>query len=448
MTVSLEAAKLRGLSQEGVIELSRLKGEPDWMREKRLLAWRAFEATREQLGEPLRPQWRNIETNDLRMESIIPFQASADGLEALPKELRSAIHGNGRAGLLLQRDSTAVYQALGEEWLKRGVIFTDLDSALREHGELLKEYLMTRCLAVTEGRSASLHAAFWSGGTLLYVPAGVQVTLPFHAYFWLDTPGLGLFVHNLIIVGAGGKVTFLEEFHSSPSQEQALHSGAVEIFVGEEAEVRFASLEYWGENVFNFGVKRAIVERDSSMRWVTVPLGGGLNKATLETILRGPGAGTDTTGIFFADQRQRLNLTSVTTHEAPHTTGDILFKGAVKDKARSVFQGLIRVKQAARQTNSYLADHTLQLSEEASSESIPGLEIETNDVRCSHGASVGEIDEEQLFYLMSRGLSRGDSERLIVNGFFEPIIQRIPLEEVQEKLRHSLEGKMLHDTEQ
>lgn len=412
-----------GFTREAVEVLSAGKAEPTWMLEKRLLAWRIFSET------PL-PFWRRTDVSGLNLDRLITFQAPAvtgGAFAGLPAEMRLAEDERWRAGVVVQRDSAAVFSSLSPDLAAKGVILTDLDTAVQKYPDLVKEYMMTRGIAPGEDKFTALHAAFWSGGTFLYVPKDVDIALPIISLNWMDTPGLAFFSHSLIIADKGSRVSFLEEFASPPAETgQALHSGMVEIFVGERADVTFAEAQNWGQNVYTITNKRAALGRDCTMRWVSAHLGGKLGHQRVHTSLDEPGATMFMMGVYLAGDRQHMDFDTFTDHIAPHTKGDVLYRGIIRDRAHTVFQGLIRVERQAQQTDSYLANHNLLLSPKARADSIPTLEIEANDVRCTHGATVGQLDEEQLFYMRSRGLPRAEAERLIVAGFVQPVLDRIP----------------------
>jgi Fe-S cluster assembly protein SufD len=306
---------------------------------------------------------------------------------------------------------------------------------------LVQKYLH-KLVAPNTDKFAALHTALWSGGVFLYVPQGVQVELPVHVVYRLDTPGAVSLGHTLVVAEKGASVRYIEEFHSEGHAGQALHSGVVEVAVGEEAKVEFTSMQEWARNVYSFATRYATVDQRGLMHWVIGEVGAKLLKAHAETQLLGTGARTLTRGIAFADSDQHFDNTSNTRHAAVDTFGDILFKGAVRDVARLGFEGIIKVEHGAQRTDSYLTMNTLFLSEGSKASSIPGLEILADNVRCSHGATVGTVQEQEVFYLMSRGIDRISAEKLIVGGFFEPVIAEMPLESVRQRLRDIVEQKV------
>jgi Fe-S cluster assembly protein SufD len=341
----------------------------------------------------------------------------------------------------VQVNSETAYLRVPDDVKAQGVIFCSLEEAVRAHSALVERFLH-KLVAPNKDKFAALHTALWSGGVFLYVPEGVKVELPVHAVYRLDTPGAPALGHTLIVAEKGADVRYVEEFHSSYAEGQALHSGVVEVSVGENAKVEFTSMQEWGRNVYSFATRYAQVAERGLMHWVIGEVGAKLIKAHAETQLLGTGARTLTRGICFADGDQHYDNTSNTHHVARDTFGDILFKGAVRDQSRLGFEGIIKVDHGAQKTDSYLTMNTLFLSEGAKANSIPGLEILADDVRCSHGATVGTVQAEQMFYLRSRGIPEIEAEKLIVGGFFEPVIEEMPLESVRRRLREIVQHKV------
>ena len=344
------------------------------------------------------------------------------------------------AGTLLQVDGTTLRCQLDERWSELGVIFTGMETAVREHGELLREFFMTRAVRPDHGKFAALHAAFWRGGTFLYVPAGVEVDAPFQSVLW-GTAGK-TFAHTLLVLERDARATIINEFASETGAEQALHNGVVEMILRDNAHLNSVTVQEWGENVWQFTHERALVGRDANLDWMIGSLGSRLTKSFQTVELDRVGANARVSGLFFTDGRRHLDLDTQQNHNMPDTTSDLLFKGALKDKSRSVWQGMIRVLPEAQRTNGYQANRNLLLSKGARADSIPGLEIEADDVRCTHGATAGQVDEAQLFYLMSRGLPRADAIRLIVHGFFTPVLERISAPAVRERLEAAIDARI------
>jgi Fe-S cluster assembly protein SufD len=293
---------------------------------------------------------------------------------------------------------------------------------------------------VSEGKFAALAETLADGGVFIHVPAGVQVELPLHFAAWLTGPAH--FTRALVVLEDGASATVVQEMSSPAGKQPALHAATVEVMVGQNAHLTLVELQSLGTNVWNFVHERVRAAADASVNWVFAATGSRLTKNFSEIDLEGQGASAKVSGFYFADDHQHFDHDTQQNHLVPHTTSNLLFKGAVKDQSHSVWQGMIYVAPGAQKTDGYQANRNLVLSQTARADSLPGLEILNDDVRCSHGATVGQIEEEHIFYLMSRGLSRAEAERLTVSGFFEPVLERIPFEGVQRRLRKSIEEKM------
>jgi Fe-S cluster assembly protein SufD len=301
---------------------------------------------------------------------------------------------------------------------------------------------MTKAVTPEHDKFSALHGAFWSGGVFLYVPKGVQVELPLEARVYADADSPALMPHTLVVVEAGASAVFIDEYVSPTGEQQGLSNSVVELFTGAGAQLRYVSVQDWGRNVYHFNTQRLVAQRDSATNSLSILLGSKLTKSNVESGLDGQGATSEMLGIFFGDGAQHFDQHTLQDHLQPHTTSDLLFKGVLRDRARSVFAGLIRVEPHAQRTDAYQANRNLLLSDKARVDTMPKLEIGANDVRCTHGATIGQVDQEQLFYLQSRGLDRGEAERMIVDGFLDEIIQRIPLAEVRDRLDLAIKQKM------
>ena len=332
---------------------------------------------------------------------------------------------------------------LDEEIAAQGVIFTDLKTAEQKHPELLAR-MIGKTVNAEEGKFASLAAAFASNGVVLYVPKGVHLEQPLHSVLWGPGANLAHISHLLVLVDEDASVTYVHESASPDVGEDvnAMHAGLVEIQVMQGANLRFVELQSWGKNVWNFSHERIRVERDANLDWIFGAVGSRLTKNFSELDLVGKGAVGRMSGFYFTDGSQHLDHDTQQNHLAPNTTSDLLFKGALKGKSRSVWQGMIYVAPGAQKTDGYQANRNLVLSDHARADSIPGLEILADDVRCTHGATVGKLEQEPLFYLKSRGIPQADAERLVVEGFFDPIMQRIPFEGVRERFQQAILDKM------
>ena len=312
----------------------------------------------------------------------------------------------------------------------KGVVFTDLDAAAATHPDLVEQHLHS-LVPTDRTKFLAMHGAFRTGGTFLYVPDGVQIDLPLQTLTYLDADDAAVFPHTLIVVGANASVTFIDRY-ASPDLTRAFSNAVTEIVVGDGARVRYASIQDWGAGVTHLGVQRSMVGRDADIRTLAIGFGADLARAEAETILAQPGGFSEMLGVFFADGDQHFDHRTLQDHVAPNCNSDLLYKGALRDRSRAVYSGWVHVRPDAQKTNAMQTSRNIVLSEHAKADAIPNLEIEANDVRCGHAASVGPVDEETIFYLQSRGITREDAERLIVSGFFQEVLDRVQIDEVRE----------------
>jgi Fe-S cluster assembly protein SufD len=424
--------------EEAVLALSEINSEPNWMRQSRLSALRAFHdiprpTTRD---EP----WRRTDIRRLDLAKVVPSTGGAR-LEQLPARLTDMIGLDEQAGLLLHADGGNVHSSLDASLAEQGVVFCAMDTAVHDHSVLLQKHFMKDAVSVSDGYFSAMHAAMWSGGTFLYVPKDVVVELPLRAATWAG-PYANSFTHTLVVVERGAKVTLIEEFASDDGADQAMHNGVVELIVRDNAQLDYVNVQDWSQRAFNFTTERAIVHRDAALHWVVGGMGSRLTKSFIDTALVGPGSTALMSGVFFGDGRQHLDFDTQQNHMAPNTTSDLLYKGALRGRAHSVWQGMIKVFPDAQKTDGYQANRNLILEKTARADSIPGLEIEADDVRCTHGATISQLDPEEVFYIRSRGLPFKETQRLIVQGFFTPVIDRIPLPDVRERLTDDIIKKI------
>jgi Fe-S cluster assembly protein SufD len=346
---------------------------------------------------------------------------------------------NGHPAVAAHGSSTAMTTS-NQEVKSLGVIFGDLDEAAEEHPELVEPHLH-RIVPTSRTKFTALHGAFRTGGTFLYVPAGVTIELPLQTVTYLDADGTAVFPHSLVVVGDDADVTFIDRY-SSPDLGRAFSDSIAEIVVGKAARVRYVSIQEWGSGVTHLGIQRATIDRDADFRSLAVGFGASLARAEAEAILEGAGAFSEMLGIFFADEDQHFDHRSEQDHVAPNCTSDLLYKGALRDRSRGVYSGWVHVRPNAQKTNAMQTSRNIILSDSAFARSIPNLEIEANDVRCGHAASVGPVEEEQLFYLMSRGIPRAEAEKLIVFGFFNEVLDRVTLEQVRTSAARAIEAEL------
>ncbi len=439
------AVAAAGLDREVVLDLSRRKDEPAWLRELRLEAWDIYES----LPMPTQRDeaWKRTSLSGLDLRRVVPNRAFPGGMvqsaDQLPRDLRAAVKASGSVGgLLAQRDSTPVFRSLRDEVQRQGVLFSDLESAVREHPDLVRDRL-GQAIPATTGKFQALSAALWSGGTFAYVPRGQAVELPLQSMLSLATADLGLFPRTLLVVEEQAEAVLVEEYHSSGKLGQPISMGVVEVFAGRSANVRHVSVQQWGTDVWHFASMRALLERDASMRFVATATGGRLTRLEVDAILNGDGSEAELSGLMFGDGNQHFDSQTLQDHFGSRTRSDLLFKVALRDRARSTFTGMIRVNKECHQSDSNQVNRNLLLSDHSKADADPRLEILNSDVlRCSHGATVGPVDEESLFYLMCRGLPRQDAEHLLVEGFFEPVISRVPVEALRKRLWQAVQRKL------
>ncbi|MCO5183899.1 MAG: Fe-S cluster assembly protein SufD [Anaerolineae bacterium] len=394
------------------------------MLDRRLAAWDVYAS----LPMPTTSDepWRRTNLRRFKPDNIGPsLNGTADAAVAsVPDYLAAQLTEDKTGGLLVQVDGITQSYELSEELQSQGIIFCDMHVAVRDHAELVQKWFMTEGVPATDGKFAALHGAFWRGGTFLYVPKGVKAAAPMHSALW--SANGKTFTHTLVVLEEGAEATFIDEYGSAESGSDALHVGAIELLVRDNASLMYASLQDFGTNMWQFNHERGRVGRDARLDWVTSAMGTRLLKAFQTVELDGQGSWARMSGLFFADGRQHFDLDTQQNHNAPDTVSDLLYKGALRDKSRSVWQGMIKALPGSQRIDGFQANRNLLLDKDARADSIPGLEIEADDVACTHASTVGKIDEEEVFYLMSRGIPRETAVQMVVEGFFDPLMQRIP----------------------
>lgn len=416
---------------EAVEELGSLHGEPEWLRAHRREAYAAYE----RLPMPSRSdeEWRRTDVRGLDLDSFEAFERADGAAPADPID--------DTAGVLRQRGSEPGAVELDPEVAARGVLLMPLTQAAREHPDLVQRHLFTE-VRPERDKLAALHGAFFSGGTFLYVPEGVAIEKPIVSQFWSSGGGAAVLPHTLIVAGRGSSFNYLDEFLSPDLDRPALTSGSAEVIAGEGANVGYLALQRWGRHAWQFADQRVRAERDATVRLVAVGLGGRFAKNRIEASLAGPGASAELKALFFGSEKQFFDFHTLQQHQVGNTTSDLLFKGALRDEARSVYAGLIRIEPNASRSDAYQANRNLLLSKTAKAHSIPMLEILNNDVRCTHGATVAPVDPEHLFYLESRGIPAPTAERMIVHGFFGEVLDRIPVAQARDLVEAELEARI------
>jgi len=410
---------------------------PALLREFRSAAWHAYQ----ELPFPtLKDEaWRRTSLSGFDFKKI-----QLPNGKVIPEKITGGILTES----ILAKKSIALLSPAGvkinqtEKLKKQGVIFSNLTEAAEEHPDLV-EKVLGKVISPRDGKFAAATAAFANQGIFIYVPQGVQVEEPLFSIGFAPWEGTAHFFQFLVYLEEGSSLTYIHESHSPEKSSQPSLAGEnVEIFVGKNANLKIAEIQSYGDQVWSFGHKKALVDRDGYLEWEIGALGSSLSKHFISVDLIGQGAEGRVSGMFFADQNQHLSYNTLQRHLAPRTTSDLLFKGALDGKSRSVWRGMIYVAPGAQYIDGYQANRNLILNSDARSDSIPGLEILNNDVRCTHGSTVGKIDSEQLFYLISRGIPRLEAEQLIIQGFFDEIFSRFPLQEVGEQLWERIKNRV------
>ncbi len=427
------------LTSETWQEISRMVGEPQWLGELRREAWEL--ARRMPMPSPQDEEWRRLDITGLDPWSYTPYSDPgyrAETAKELPSLLQGAV-SQDEAGTLIQHNSANVFARLREDFATKGVIFTSLDRAVVEHPDLVRQHLYS-AIPIDTSKFTAIAAALRSGGTFVYVPKGVTVELPLHSLLWADGQRTGLYPHTLIVAEEASQVAVVEEHNSEDGDRYVGHT--VEIVALPASVVTYVYVQDLGRGAWNLTYQKALSHRDSTLDLVAVAAGGRVCKANIYGSMVGSGSIARLSGFYFGDDDQVFDFHTLQDHVAPHTTSDLLYKGVLRDRSRATYAGLIRVERSAQGTDAYQANRNLLLNPGARADSIPTLEIQANDVRCTHGATVSRIDEDQLYYLMTRGLPPRAAEHLVVEGFFEPIVERIPLQEVRRRVSSIIDRKM------
>jgi len=422
----------RGFTEEAFAAFVAERNEPAWLAQLRAKAWRAFQHM--PLPDRSQEEWNRTDIRGLRLESFwlpLPAQQRAD----LPPSLLG--EGLEPCGELLTVDSFLAHRRLDGQLQQQGVLAGALDELVLTYEELLRPYLEHPLVDPEVDKFAALAAACWTSGWVLYVPRNVKLSRPLHVYSVLSS-GKTDIGRTLIVLEEGAEATVMAETASSDPHAPGLHCGTVDIFVGPRANLRYVSLQDWGKGVWHFAHQKARVAQDATLRWTVAALGSRLAKVNQHVVLAEPGANAQVEGVMFAEGSQHLSYHTLQHHAAGGCTSDLLYKGALQDRARIVWRGMIRVDPDAQKTDGYQRNDNLMLSDEARVDSIPGLEIMADDVKCSHGATTGRVDDEMIFYAASRGFTRKEATRLIVAGFFQQVFDRITIEQVRTALAQTI----------
>jgi Fe-S cluster assembly protein SufB len=421
----------RGLSEDIIREMSWMKGEPQWMLDFRLKAYRAFQK------RPM-PNWGG-DMSEIYFDDIYyyikPTDQQVDDWDDLPEAIKTTYEKLGipeaerkyLAGVTAQYESEVVFHRNREDLERQGVIFCDMDTALREYPEIVKQYFGT-VIPRNDNKFAALNSAVWSGGSFIYVPPGVEVAMPLQAYFRINAENMGQFERTLIIADEGSKVHYIEGCSAPTYSSDSLHSAVVEIVVKQAARVTYTTIQNWSNNVFNLVTKRARVEAEGHMEWIDGNIGSRLTMKYPGVVMVGPKASGEVLSVAYAGPGQHQDAGAKMTHAAPETTSKIVSKSISKDGGRTSYRGLVRVEDGAYGCRSHVQCDALILDEDSISDTYPYMEIGSKDAVIGHEATVSKVADEQLFYLMSRGLSEEQAMSMVVNGFIEPVTRTLPME--------------------
>jgi Fe-S cluster assembly protein SufD len=440
------AEELGVFTRDQVEILSTQWDEPDWLRTQRKDAYNIFAALPMPDNRP--EEWRYTRIAELLNLSELHLAAErppVSDLTGLPTGLQSLLDEAGNtAARIVQIGSSVVNRDLPSALAEQGVILTSLQQAIRDYPELVRKHFGS-VVTPEDGKFAAQNAAFWSGGTFLYVPANVRVELPIRAFRWVEGDRSSLFGRTLIVAEQSSEVTLIDELGSADLEARTLSNGAAEIITGQGATVTYVSIQRFGKGVLHLTTDRIACARDARVTTVYVALGSDVTRADVQCRMSGPGAHVDMLGLYIADGDQHFDHQTLQDHVAPHASSNLLFKGALLGKGRSVFRGLIRVHKGAQRTDAYQTNRNLILSKGARADSLPNLEIAADDVRCSHAATVGQMDKEEIFYLQSRGISRVEAMKLVIFGFFGEVLEQLNVEAVRKELTRAIETKLYSD---
>ncbi|MGL4772250.1 MAG: Fe-S cluster assembly protein SufB [Clostridium sp.] len=438
----------KGLTPEIVLEISKEKNDPEWMRDFRLKSLEIY-------NKISAPSW-GPDISELDIDNIVSYVKPKIDLKEswddVPEDIKSTFDKLGipqaereaLAGVGAQYDSEVVYHSIKQELVEQGVIYTDMESALKDYEDIVKEYFM-KLVPPQDHKFAALHGAVWSGGSFVYVPEGVSVDIPLQSYFRLNSPGAGQFEHTLIIVEKGAKLHFIEGCSAPKYNVNNLHAGCVELFVKEGATLRYSTIENWSKNMFNLNTKRCVVEKDGRIEWVSGSFGSKISMLYPMSILKGDNSTAEFTGVSFAGAGQNLDTGAKIVHIGANTSSTVNSKSISKSGGISTYRGMVRVMPSAKGSKSTVSCESLMLDDISRADTIPVIDIQNDEVDLGHEAKIGRISDDAIFYLMSRGISEEEAKAMIVRGFVEPISKELPLEyavEMNNLINIELEGSI------
>ncbi len=440
----------RGLTEEIVVQISKMKNEPEWMLKFRLKALDIFNK------KPM-PTWGNTKLlNDIDFDNIHyyikPSEKGEKNWDEVPDNIKNTFDRLGipeaerkfLAGVTAQYESEVVYHSIREDLEKQGVVFLDMDSGLREHEEIVKQHFAS-VIPAADNKFSALNSAVWSGGSFVWVPKGVKVEIPLQAYFRINAENMGQFERTLIIAEPGSFVHYIEGCTAPVYTTDSLHSAVVELIAKPGAHIRYTTIQNWSKNVYNLVTKRAVAQEDAKVEWVDGNLGSKLTMKYPAIYLMGPRAHGEVLSVAFAGDDQHQDAGAKMVHAAPDTTSIVVSKSISKNGGRSSYRGLVKVHPGATNVKTSIKCDALLLDENSRSDTYPTMEIDEKDVNIEHEATVSKVGEEQLFYLMSRGLNEEEATAMIVNGFFEPFTKELPLEyavELNRLIQLEMEGSV------
>ncbi|WP_059051754.1 Fe-S cluster assembly protein SufD [Paenibacillus senegalimassiliensis] len=420
---------------EQLKQISQKQGEPVWLTESRTKALRLAE------GLDL-PKLEKTRLDRWNLSNFGDFGAArSEALQQLPDSVHSLVDLTEQSNLLVQRNAGTVFARVTPELAAQGVIFTDLETATREHGELVQKYLHT-IIKPDEHRLSALHAALWSGGVFLYVPKNVVIDTPLQSIFLLDEADSVFAPHVLIVAEENSQVTYVDNYISVNLSESIVHNGASEVYIKQGAKVQFASVHHLGEQATDLTYRRAVVENDGSIEWIVGEMNGGDSASETLSILKGNGSTSDAKVIAVGSGSQRLNYTTKAVHFGKSSSSQMITRAVMREGATAIINGITKIEKGATKADGQQTEKVLMLSPKARGDANPILLIDEDDVTAGHAASVGQVNPEQIYYLMSRGISRANAERLIIYGFLAPVVSDIPLEPLQKQLQGLVERKL------
>ena len=436
----------KGLTEDIIRQISNEKDEPEWMLEFRLKSLEIYKS------KPV-PTW-GADLSELDVENIVHYVKPEIGTQTswddVPEDIKDIFERLGipkaeresLAGVGAQYDSEVVYHSMQQELIEQGVVYTDMETAVKQYPEIVKKYFM-KLIRPYDHKFAALHGAVWSGGSFVYVPEGVHVKEPLQSYFRLNAKGAGQFEHTLIVVEKGASLHFIEGCSAPKYSVTNLHAGAVELFVMEDASLRYSTIENWSRNMYNLNTKRSVVEKNGKIEWVSGSFGSKVSILYPMSILKGEGAKSEFTGITFASTGQYLDTGTKVVHAASNTSSIVNSKSISKNGGHAFYRGLLKVAKGAKNVKSTVNCESLMLDDISKSDTLPIIEINSDEVDIGHEAKIGRISDETIFYLMSRGMKESDARAMVVRGFVEPITKELPLEyavELNNLINIELEG--------